>query len=171
MPPPATIVTDSLDFADLVRRYDDRLRALAFRLLGDRDRMDDALQDAYLKAYRSKPTFRGGSDIGTWLYRIVYNACLDELRRNKRRPTSPIGDRDIASASGDLSDRVSDRARLAASFDRLTDDQKAVVWLVDVEGFDYADAAEVLAIAPGTVGSRLNRAHTTLRGFLGEDDR
>lgn len=166
----ASVVSGALDFADLIRRYDDRLRALAFRLLNDRDRMDDVLQDAYLKAFRSQPSFRGGSDVGTWLYRIVYNACLDDLRRRKRRPADPIGDRDLPSLEPDAEAQFTERSRLAQSFDRLTDDQKAVVWLIDVEGFDYADAAEVLAVAPGTVGSRLNRAHTALRALLGEDD-
>src|SRR5687767_9170187 len=73
-------------FGVLLRRYDSRMRALAWKLLCDRDRMDDALQDAYVKAWRSFPTFRHDADFGTWLYRITYNACLDELRRGTHRP-------------------------------------------------------------------------------------
>jgi DNA-directed RNA polymerase specialized sigma24 family protein len=75
---------DPSAFAKVVRHYDPGLRALAYRLLGDRDRMDEALQEAYLKAYRALPHFRGGSKLGTWLYRIAYNACLDELERSRR---------------------------------------------------------------------------------------
>lgn len=162
---------DGIDFTALLRRYDDRLRGLAFRLLGDRDLMDDVLQEAYVKAYRSQSTFAGAADPGTWLYRIVYNACLDELRRQKRRPTEPLGDRDIAWSGPSGEDRFSERVRLATALDALTDEQKAVVWLVDVEGFDYPTTADVLGIAPGTVGSRLSRAHTVLRQRLGEEDR
>ena len=75
---------DQRAFAQLVRHYDDGLRALAFRLLGDRDRMDDALQEAYVNAFRALPGFRGEAELGTWLYRIAYNACVDELRRDRR---------------------------------------------------------------------------------------
>src|SRR5581483_12313008 len=74
---------DQQAFAALVRHYDPGLRALAFRLLGDRTRMDDALQETYVKAYRALPGFRGESSPGTWLYRIAYNACLDELKRTR----------------------------------------------------------------------------------------
>jgi RNA polymerase sigma-70 factor, ECF subfamily len=67
------------EFARLVRLHDERLRALAYHLLGDPHWMDDALQDAYAKAFRSYAGFRGESDPGTWLYRIVHNACVDLL--------------------------------------------------------------------------------------------
>ena len=74
-------------FTEVVRRHDDRLRGLAFKLLGgDRHRMDDVMQDAYVRAYRGLGTFRRDAHLGSWLYRIVYNACVDELRRSRRRP-------------------------------------------------------------------------------------
>ena len=74
-------------FTEVLRRHDDRLRGLAWKLLGgDPHRMDDALQDAYVRAYRALPRFRQDADLGSWLYRITYNACIDELRRAKRRP-------------------------------------------------------------------------------------
>ena len=76
-------------FDELLRRHDDRMRGLAYKLMADRHRMDDALQEAYLKAYRALPRFRPGSDFGTWLYRITYNACIDELRKRKRSPRPP----------------------------------------------------------------------------------
>ena len=76
---------DQEAFAAVIRHYDPGLRALAYRLLGHRDQMDDALQEAYVKAFRGLPRFRGHARLGTWLYRIVYNACLDELKRPSRR--------------------------------------------------------------------------------------
>ena len=81
---------DHRAFAQIVDHYDHRLRGLAFRLLGDRDRMDDVLQEAYVKAFRSLPKFKGDSGLGTWLYRIVYNACVDDLR--SRKATTPLDD-------------------------------------------------------------------------------
>ena len=156
-------------FTELVRRYDDRLRALAFSLLRDRNRMDDVLQDAYVKAFRAMPTFTGkaGADIGTWLYRIVYNSCLDDLRRDRRHPTAELPEDGVFPTTEDTTQRVSDRTSLAAAFDELAEDQKTVAWLVDVEGFDYVAAGEVLGVAPGTIGSRLSRAHKQLRSSLG----
>ena len=171
MPQPATaLAVSEIDFRSLIRDHDRRLRGLAFRMLGDRDRMDDVLQEAYTNAYRARDRFAGGADAGTWLYRIVYNACIDDIRRRGRRPVSAIGDRDIAVPEASAEDRFADRSRLAVAFDALSEEQKAVVWLVDVEGFDYGAAAGVLGIAPGTVGSRLSRAHALLRDHLGEED-
>ena len=72
-------------FAAVVRLYDAKLRGLAFRVLGDRDRMDDALQEAYVRAFRALPRFRGDARMGTWLFRITYNACLDELGSSEPR--------------------------------------------------------------------------------------
>src|SRR3954447_22883970 len=91
---------DDRAFAHIVRHYDDGLRALAYRLLGDRTRMDDALQEAYVHAYRALPRFRGDSSLGTWLYRIAYNACLDELKRT-REVVDLESVRDRVRAAGD----------------------------------------------------------------------
>ncbi|HEY0399699.1 MAG TPA: sigma-70 family RNA polymerase sigma factor, partial [Acidimicrobiia bacterium] len=87
---------DEVAFTEVVRHYDHRLRALAFRLLGDRAAMDDALQDAYVKAFRALPGFREDAALGTWLYQITYRACIDQQRRESRhrtgaRPGAPGG--------------------------------------------------------------------------------
>src|SRR5687767_7002230 len=79
---------DHVAFAQLLRRHDERMRSLAYKILTDRDRMDDALQEAYLKAFRGLHKFKPGRDFGTWLYRITYNACIDEIRRSRRSPVS-----------------------------------------------------------------------------------
>jgi RNA polymerase sigma-70 factor, ECF subfamily len=89
---------DAPAFETLVRHYDPGLRALTFRLLGDRDRMDDALQEAYVKAFRALPGFRNESSFGTWLYRIAYNACLDELERSRRVVRLPFDEREYGEA-------------------------------------------------------------------------
>ncbi|MGH9187966.1 MAG: RNA polymerase sigma factor [Acidimicrobiales bacterium] len=162
---------DDRSFAQLIRHYDRALRSLAYRMLGDRDRMDDVLQEAYVKAYRALPGFRGDARPGTWLYRIVYNACIDELRRSSRRPAVPFDELDDRpSSEPELGDRASLRAALDDALARLTPEHRAVVLLVDAEGFDYPAAAEVLGIAPGTVASRLSRARSFLRAALEETE-
>jgi RNA polymerase sigma-70 factor (ECF subfamily) len=158
-------------FDELLRRHDDRMRGLAYRLMADRHRMDDALQEAYLKAFKGLHRFRAGSDFGTWLYRITYNACIDELRKRKRSPVStedpvdPISDRPGPERTVSASETV--RSALA----ELPVDQRVTVVLVDGEGFDHREAAEILGVAPGTVASRLHRARAALRRVLGEEVR
>lgn len=155
-------------FAIVVRHYDPALRSLAYRLLGSRDRMDDALQEAYVKAFGALPRFRGQSQLGTWLHRIVFNACLDELRRT-RRDAIPLEEAPQPPASSpDHADLVAGRERLEEALDGLAPHDRAAVLLVDAQGFDYRAAADVLGVPPGTVASRLNRARAALRRTLGE---
>src|SRR5581483_9518533 len=147
--------------------YDPGLRGLAFRLLGDRTRMDDALQEAYVKAYRALPGFRGESSPGTWLYRIAYNACLDELKRT-RAVVDLESVRERAQPAPDPAETLSTRETLAQAIGALPPEDRAAVLLVDAEGFDYGSAAEVLGIPAGTVASRLSRARRALRQALHE---
>lgn len=150
--------------------YDRGLRALAFRLLGDAGQMDDVLQDAYVKAYHGLATFRGDAGVGTWLYRITYNACMDHLRRTRRAGELPLEElRERPSADPDPGERAAVRGNLADALAALSPEQRAVVMLVDAEGFDHASAARVLGVAEGTVHSRLSRAHAILRTRLGRE--
>jgi RNA polymerase sigma-70 factor (ECF subfamily) len=155
---------DERAFERLVRHYDAGLRALAFRLLGDRTRMDDALQEAYVKAYRALPGFRGGSSVGTWLYRIAYNACLDELKRT--RAVVELDSVRERAGGVDLAETSALRRELAEALAGLPPEDRAAVLLVDAQGFDYRAAAEVLGVPEGTVASRLNRARAALRRTL-----
>lgn len=160
-------------FAEVLRRHDDRLRALAYKLLGgDRHRMDDVLQEAYVRAFRALPRFRRDADLGSWLYRITYNACVDELRRSRRRP-EPV---DIAEAAWGPPSGAPTPERVVGAADTVTRalaalpfDQRLTVVLVDGEGFDNVTAARILGIAPGTVASRLSRARAAMRTALGEE--
>lgn len=162
-------------FTEVLQRHDERLRGLAWKLLGgDRHRMDDALQDAYTRAYRALPRFRRDANLGSWLYRITYNACIDELRRAKRRP-EPV---DTSEAVHDTAARrpTPDRAVVASdavtrALAALPEEQRITVVLVDGEGFDNLTAARILGVAPGTVASRLSRARAAMRLALEEVDR
>lgn len=156
-------------FGELIRRHDDRMRGLAYRLLADRHGMDDALQEAYLKAYRALSRFRPGSDFGTWLYRITYNACIDELRRRKRAPMAPDSPVEAESGRPGPERVVGASETVRAALADLPVSQRVTVVLVDGEGFDHREAAKILGVAPGTVASRLHRARAALRRILGEE--
>lgn len=155
---------DQRAFAELVRRHDDQMRALAWSILRDRSAMDDALQDAYLKAYRDLAGFRSDSAFGTWLHRIVYRACLDHVRRH--RPVDPLPDVDPAAPGrpqGDVDDRLTIERVLAA----LAPEIAAALVLVDRDGHSYEEAGAVLGIPAGTVASRLHRGRRAVRDVLG----
>jgi RNA polymerase sigma-70 factor (ECF subfamily) len=161
-------------FMLLLDGHDRMLRSLAFRILGDRDQMDDVLQDVALKAFTALAKFRGDSSVATWLYRITYTTCLNRLRG--AGPTVPLLDceddgpspRSPELWSADTADDVIRHIELAAALSSLTAEQRAVVALVLEEGLDHHTAAEVLGIPMGTVASRLAAARTALRRFLSE---
>lgn len=158
-------------FVELVRPYDRGLRSLAFRLLADSDAMDDALQAAYVGAFRALPRFREHAAVSTWLYRIAYNACLDELRRGRRRPEPVEEAGELGSPQPDPADAVARRLDLAAALGSLTVDVRAAVLLVDGEGFSYAEAGSILGLREGTVASRLHRGRAALRAALRPTER
>jgi RNA polymerase sigma-70 factor (ECF subfamily) len=161
-------------FAEVLKRHDDRLRGLAYKLLGgDRASMDDALQEAYVRAYRALHRFRREADLGSWLYRITYNACIDELRRTKRRPDpwdpfAPGADRPSDEAGPERAVVAADSATRALA--SLPEDQRITVVLVDGEGFDNLTAARILGVAPGTIASRLSRARAAMRHVLDQEE-
>lgn len=163
---------DAAALAELLRRHDDQLRRLAFQLLEDPERIDDTMQEAYLRAFRGLPGFKGRAALSTWLYRLTYNACLDELRRSRRRPPAVSLDEiaDPPAAGLDPGEVLSYGAEVRAALMELPPDYRAVVWLVDAMGFDYAEAATILATRTGTVASRLNRARAALRATLAPTD-
>lgn len=158
---------DPRAFADLLRRYDSGMRALAYRILGDATLMDDALQEAYVKAYRALPRFRGESGVGTWLYRIAHNACIDLLRR--RREALPL-DTEAAVLGPPMEQRVVARLDVESALAQLSIDHRSVLVLVDALGFDYQDAADVLGVPVGTVRSRLARARRAMRRRFDEGE-
>jgi RNA polymerase sigma-70 factor (ECF subfamily) len=157
---------DHRAFAELVARHDDRLRALARRVLRDPDRVDDALQEAYLKAFRGLGRFRADCSVATWLYRITYNACLDELRR---RPVLVTSDAqvDVACPATGPAEAAVAKLEAAAVLARLGPEIRATVVLVHGLGFDYEDAASALNVPIGTIASRLNRVRSRARQGVG----
>lgn len=159
-------MVDARAFERILRDHDDRMRAVAYRMLCNREAMDDALQDAYLKAWRARGSFRGEAAVGTWLHRIVVTTCLDHLRRASRQGLRVVEDLDAGLAVEPVDS--SRRLDLAAALAGLRPGARAALLLVDVEGFSYDEVAELLGVAPGTIASRLNRTRAALRLALAE---
>jgi RNA polymerase sigma-70 factor, ECF subfamily len=158
---------DAQAFAEILRQHDRRLRLLAFRLLGDQGRVEDALQDAALRAYRALPRFDGRSALATWLYRIVYTTCMDHLRRSaaEPEPLAPLAD-DCVDPDSDPLDRLVAWESLAAALQALSPEQRVALLLIDQEGYDYRSAAEIIGVPAGTVSSRVSAARATVRRLL-----
>lgn len=157
-------------FAELVRRHQARLWAVALRTMRNREDAADALQDAFVSAYRNAGSFRGEAQVGTWLYRVTVNACLDRIRRAKARPAVPLPDYDLASGV-DQHARTEARIVLGAALSQLPEHQRAAVVLVDLHELSVGEAAEVLGVAEGTIKSRCSRGRAMLATILREQAR
>ncbi len=168
------VAGDPQAFGELFTRHRDRLWAVALRTVGNPEDAADALQDAAVSAFRAADRFRGDAQVGTWLYRIVVNACLDRLRRRSAHPTVTIPEEDsqfwgAAGRSGtDQMDQRELRIVLEQALGRLPLDQRLAVLAVDVEGLSIDEAAEALGIPGGTVKSRCARGRGRLATMLRE---
>lgn len=176
----AHIAGDPEAFATLVGRHQDRLWAIALRTMRNPEEAADALQDAYISAFRRAASFRGEAQVTTWLHRIVINACLDRIRRNKIRLADPLPeDPDRAAELGvppaaDSLELKEQRTDVAAALRQLNANQRAALILVDMEGYSVDEAAAILGCAPGTIKSRCARGRAKLvpllRHLRGDDD-
>lgn len=128
----------------------------------------DATQEALIAIVRGLGRFDGRAAFGTWAYRIATNACLDELRRRRRRPQPGLPDLDRAEPVPAGDETVADRLAVDAALAALPPDFRAAVVLRDLLRLDYAEIAEVLGIPPGTVRSRIARGRAVLARVLGE---
>ncbi|MCJ7738484.1 MAG: sigma-70 family RNA polymerase sigma factor [Anaerolineae bacterium] len=164
-------------FNELVLSYQHRVYNLAYRIMNDPSSAADATQEAFISAYRNNKRFRGGS-FRSWLMRIVSNACYDELRRRKRRPTTSFddfGDVDEDANPALISHQEGpaetvERRELAdvlqSAIGTLPPDQRITLVLSDVEDLGYQEIADITNVSLGTVKSRLARARTKLRACL-----
>lgn len=167
-------------FNRLVLAYQEMAFNLAYRMLSDDDAASDATQTAFLSAYRSLSSYRGGS-FRAWVMRMVTNTCYDELRRRQRHPTTPLEpldeeeDEEIESPAwladnspnpeqtleqGELDNAVQ------SCLQGLPDEFRAVIVMVDVEGMDYQEVSTAVGKPLGTIKSRVARARLKLRDCL-----
>jgi RNA polymerase sigma factor (sigma-70 family) len=164
-------------FNELVIRYQAIAYNVAYRILGNPDAAADATQDAFISAYRGMARFRGGS-FKAWLLRIVTNACYDQLRAQKRHPTSSLDailvtgsfDHALHGERDEQPEQHAERRELGQLIQRglsaLPPDQRAVVVLADIQEIKYNEIARILNISLGTVKSRLSRGRRKLRDYL-----
>jgi len=175
---------DQLAFEILMRRYNGKLFRVARAILKDDTEAEDALQDAYLDAYRHIDGFRGGSRLATWLTRIVINQALMRLRKHKRdRTVVPFGDArsdEPEQAEPDVADersasppaatlRAEIRRALERRIDELPTAFRTVFVMREVEDMTVEETAECLSVPAATVRTRLFRARALLREALARD--
>jgi len=167
-------------FRVLVERYQGRAYRLAVRVLQDPDQARDAVQDGFLKAYGSLDKFEGRSGFYTWLYRLIFNLCIDMKRRDRSGRHVEWDDevaREVASGvpgsdpgpgfePGRDFERGELRDALTKAIDALPDDAKRTLLLREVDGLSYAEIAKSLEIPKGTVMSRLHHARRRVRELL-----
>src|SRR3989304_6478435 len=160
-------------FNRLVLAYQDIIYNQAYRVLGDNQAADDATQETFISAFHNIRSFRGGS-FRAWLLRIVINTCYDELRRRKRRPTTPLEPLDDTGEEIESPRWVADEAALPEEgvertglrwaiqhcLDQLPLEFRVIVTLIDIQGMDYTEAAVVIDKPLGDRKStRLNSSH------------
>ena len=166
-------------FNTLILHYQDSVYNTALRILGDEDQAADAAQEAFISAFKSINSFRGGS-FKAWLMRTVTNACYDELRRQKRRPTTPLepdtddgeemdsprwlADPSMTPAQKSEADEL--EHAIQHCLNNLPLEFKTVVVMADIQGMDYTEVATSVRVPLGTIKSRLARARLRLRECL-----
>ncbi len=167
---------DVFAFNELVLLTQDVVYQQAYWMMHNSAAADDAAQQAFLHAFQRLQSFRGGS-FKSWIMRIITNVCLDELRRQKRHPATALepvneNDEEIEDAywmtdPGDLPEELAERAERSAAvlgcIQKLPPEYRAVIILVDLQEFDYQEAAAILKVPIGTIKSRLTRGRLQLR--------
>lgn len=162
---------DSSAFDVLVRRWDRKIQGAAYRVLGSDDEARDVSQEAFLKAYRGLPGFKGEARFSSWLYQIALNLCRDRLRRRKGREfvsLEAVGEAPLRDGPS-VSDIVEGRdlaRRVASAVKALSSEQREVIVLKEYEGLTFPEIAEVLGIPVSTVKTRLYRGLVQLRALL-----
>ncbi|MBN4927494.1 RNA polymerase sigma factor SigM [Hoyosella rhizosphaerae] len=160
----AHVSGDTQAFSELVRRHQRYLWRVAKRTCYSAEDAADALQEALLSAHRMAESFRADAAVRSWLHRIVVNACLDRMRRNRVRATVPlepaVADHvavfEDAIEMNDVAFDVEEALRL------LPEDQRQAIVAVDIEGYSVTDAAELLGVPTGTIKSRCSRGRLKL---------
>lgn len=153
-------------FSELVRRHQRRAYAVARSIVINHEDAEDAVQEAFLHAYRAIDRFLPDQAFGAWLHRIVANAALDVTRRRKVRDADELPET-VASPFRDPAEGDELRARLTEALNTLPARQRAVIVLHDVEGYKHAEIGQMLDIPEGTARSDLHYARSQLRQVLG----
>jgi RNA polymerase sigma-70 factor (ECF subfamily) len=162
---------DADAFEELYRQHARRLYSLVVRMIGSAQDAEDLLQEVFLQAYRKLPGFRGESTLGTWLYRLTMNHCLDHLRGRQAkmsRATASIDEESVdePAAPDPVVPSAISRMDLERAIEALPPGSKAAFLLHDVEGFEHQEIAAILGISEGTSKSQVHKARLKLRALL-----
>ena len=162
-------------FTEIVEQYSDLAYSVAFRMLRNAEDAEDAVQEAYISALKALPNFKGQSKLSTWLYRIVVNACLMKIRKDKSRAKylseKAYDDAIVYDWKNDPEEAAVNselRSMLESGLDLLSPDLRAAVVLRDIQGLSTEESAEALDISIASLKSRLHRARIMLRKHLDE---
>jgi RNA polymerase sigma-70 factor (ECF subfamily) len=156
-------------FAELIGTDGDRCYAVAYRILRDPERAQDAVQTAFLQAWRELPRLRDPDRFGVWLYRLLVNACYEEGRRYRRWSTRIRALPLDGPSTNDSTLTIDDRDALDRAFERLSPDQRAVVVLHHYIGLPIDTVADVVGAPAGTVKSRLHYGMRAMRDALSDE--
>jgi RNA polymerase sigma-70 factor (ECF subfamily) len=154
-------------FGEIFRRHRDRMWAVALRTTRDPEIAADAVQEAFIAAFRRADSFRGEAAVTTWLHRIVVNSCLDRLRRTKVTVALPDADQGEMSDHHDHHHSVDVSVDVQRALAQLPEGQRMALVLVDMHGLSIAEAASVLGVAEGTIKSRCARGRAAMVPLLG----
>jgi RNA polymerase sigma-70 factor (ECF subfamily) len=165
---------DARALRTLYDRFSPRVYAVVRRIAGDDELAQDYAQEAWIRAIRALPTFRGDARFSTWLHRIAVNAALQALRRSttRRKREAPLEDGPVAlevPVAPALGDTFL-QSKLERALDRLPEGMRRVIILHDVEGYTHEEIGDVLGVAPGTSKSQLSKARAKMREMLAELD-
>ena len=155
-------------FETLYRQHSARIYTLACRMGGSPEDGEDLLQEIFLQAYRKIGTFKGDSSVGTWLYRLALNHCLDYVRSRQAKMNKLTETLDAEASMEPIARRDTPIARLdlERAVERLPDGCREAFLLHDVEGFDHKEVGRLLGIAEGTSKSQVFKARMKLRALL-----
>lgn len=162
-------------FTEIVEQYSDLAYSVAFRMLRNAEGAEDAVQEAYISAFKALPNFKCQSKLSTWLYRIVVNACLMKIRKEKSRAKyiseNLFNDALVYDWKNDPEEAAVNselRSTLESGLEILSPDLRAAVVLRDIQGLSTEEAAEALNVSIASLKSRLHRARVQLRKHLEE---
>lgn len=158
-------------FEELYRQHAGKLFSLTVRMIGNPADAEDLLQEIFLSAHRKLESFRGESALGTWLYRLAMNQCLDYLRSRTARTIQVTDSLDeepgwYSPGQAGLAEQTVSRIDLERALARLPEGCRAAFLLHDVEGLEHREVADVLGIAEGTSKSQVHKARLRLRSLL-----
>jgi RNA polymerase sigma-70 factor (ECF subfamily) len=154
------------DIRELLTEQIPRLRRYAHALTGNRARADDLVQDTLERSWSRRHLWRRDSDLRAWLFTIMHNVFVNQLRKNSSAAGHVPFDETIDPPSGAAADQTLELRDLAAALERLPAEYREVLLLVGLEQMQYEEAAEVLGVPLGTVMSRLSRGRDRLRALM-----